>query len=71
MAGFTWVQTISSYSPITAIAINEIRTNTDYQNDNHSAYCATNYSGDNAAQKTSYNGSNYDYGSGNGNCANW
>ena len=36
---FSWVQTISTGTPIAKAAINEIRAKTDSQNDSHGAYC--------------------------------
>lgn len=41
----TWAQSITQYSPMEAVDINEIRTNADTVVNNISAYCATHFSG--------------------------
>ena len=63
--GFTWVKPITVKGQITAEAVNEIRTNTDWIDNHHDAasgyYCAAYYASQLTAQYSAQCPSNYDY----------
>lgn len=55
---FVWTETIAHNGVITALAMNEIRTKTDWLKDNNS-YCSTHYATRNTAHYDSYLATNY------------